>query len=177
MEASDNCTGRNPWPTWVSFATTSSALPAVVLGYRSLWRGRRSKLPLWGGLWLVLATLSRRFICARCPYYGEYCSTLFGKVTPLIWRRDQRPLTAGGFLWDLVLAPALFILPAPDAYRISKRYLLAYLSAWALFLVIMHRLGCRRCPLDMCPFNPSRPRGMGVERGDARGAAARRPAA
>lgn len=144
---------ESPWPPWVSFVTTASALPAVALGTASLWRGGRRKLPLWGGLWLALTTVSRRHICARCPYYGEYCSTLFGKLTPLMWPRSDEPLSTRGFYWDVALAPPLFALPAPEAYRISKRFFLAYLAAWALFLGTLNGLGCRRCPLAMCPFN------------------------
>ncbi len=159
METGRNDAPENPWPRWVSSVTTAAALPAMALGSYVLWRGRRAKLPLWVGSWGALMTVSRRYICARCPYYGEYCSTLFGKMTPIIWRRSERPLNTRGFYWDIALAPVLIGLPAPDAYRLSKRCLLAYLSTWALFLGTLHRLGCRRCPLDMCPFNPARPGG------------------
>ncbi|MBC7231310.1 MAG: hypothetical protein H5T74_13080 [Actinobacteria bacterium] len=155
----EECRGtepRSPWPPWVSFLTTASALPAAALGTVSLWRGGRGKLLPWAGAWGLLTTVSRRYICARCPYYGEHCSTLFGRLTPLMWERDERLLTTRSFYWDIALAPILFVLPAPDAYRVSKRLFIAYLAAWALFLGTLHTLGCRRCPLTVCPFNPSR---------------------
>ncbi len=141
----------NPWPGYVSFATTFSALPAAALGTRALRRGSRIKLPLYGAAWAALTTVARRDICARCPYYGEYCSTLFGKITPLIWPRSDKPLVKQGFYWDLALLPLLFILPLPEVWHDSEAGLAAYLAAWGLFLAAMYELACRRCPLEACP--------------------------
>jgi hypothetical protein len=141
----------NPWPKYVSFITTSSALPASALAWRALLREKRHKLPIYGGLWLALATVARRDICARCPYYGEHCSTLFGKITPLMWPRSDKPMTTQGFYWDLALLPAIFLYPLPEIWRGSKGSFAAYLAAWGLYLATMYNLACKRCPLEACP--------------------------
>jgi hypothetical protein len=151
MEGQTAAAPANPWPEYVSFITTSSALPAAAIATRALLRQSRKKLPVYGLLWTALATVARRDICARCPYYGEYCSTLFGKITSLMMPRSDKPLTRQGFYWDLVLLPAIFIYPVPEIWRSSKRPFAAYLSAWALYLATMYGLACRRCPLEACP--------------------------
>jgi hypothetical protein len=156
MEEKARCAGvglANPWPKPVSFITTGSALPASALALRALLKENRRKLPIYGGLWAALATVARRDICARCPYYGEYCSTLFGKVTPLMFPRSDKPLTTQGFYWDLALLPAIFLYPVPEVFRVSKRLFAAYLAAWALYLTTMYNLACKRCPLEACPVN------------------------
>lgn len=141
----------NPWPVYVSFATTASALPAAALAVHALFKEKPRKLPVYGALWTALATISRKDICARCPYYGEYCSTLFGKITPLMFPHSDKPLTTQGFYWDLALLPALFLYPMPEIFRTSRRLLAAHFAAWALYLVTMYNLACKRCPLEACP--------------------------
>ncbi|MBN2028068.1 MAG: hypothetical protein JW854_15065 [Actinobacteria bacterium] len=151
MEYQAETAPPNPWPDYVAFITTGSALPAGAIAFRALLRERRRKLPLYGLFWTALTTLARRDICARCPYYGEYCSTLFGKITALMWPRSDKPLARQGFYWDLVLLPVIFIYPVPEIWRGSKRLFAAYLATWALFLSAMYGLACRRCPLEACP--------------------------
>jgi hypothetical protein len=147
---------EHPWPTSTAFITTGSILPISAIGTYALLKGNRRKLLLWGMLWGALTTVSRREICARCPYYGEYCSTLMGKITPLMWPRSDKPLTTQGFYWDIALAPALLLYPMPQVHRHSRQLLAAYLAAWILYLATMYNLACKRCPLTMCPFNPNR---------------------
>ncbi|MEW6554544.1 MAG: hypothetical protein AB1384_09685 [Actinomycetota bacterium] len=154
METERGGTGEpaaNPWPTYVSFVTTGSTLPALTLGLRSLLEKNPRKLPGYGILWAALATISRKDICARCPYYGEYCSTLFGKITPLVFPHSDKPMTTRGFYWDLALLPALFLYPIPEINRSSRKRLVAYIVSWAVFLAAMYSLACRRCPLEACP--------------------------
>jgi hypothetical protein len=141
----------NPWPVYVSFVTTASALPAAALAVHALLREKPCKLPVYGALWAALATVSRKDICAHCPYYGQYCSTLFGKITPLMFPHSDKPLTTQGFYWDIALLPALLLYPVPEIFRASRRLLAAHLAAWALYLVTMYTLACRRCPLEACP--------------------------
>jgi len=151
MESQEGTAPPNPWPQYVSIVTTASALPSGAIALKALLRENRRKLPVYGLLWTALTTVARRDICARCPYYGEYCSTLFGKITALMWPRSDKPLTRQGFYWDLVLLPAIFIYPAPEIWRGSSRLFAAYLAALALFLSAMYTLACRRCPLEACP--------------------------
>lgn len=154
MEESEGRTAGepvNPWPRHVSFITTASALPPAVIAIRTLMKESPRKLPIYGGLWAALTTVSRRDICARCPYYGEYCSTLYGKITALMFPRSDKAMTTQGFYWDLVLLPAIFLYPLPQVYRRSKRLLAGYLAAWTLFLSVMYNMACKRCPLEACP--------------------------
>ena len=147
----DEALPANPWPKHVSFITTGSALPAAAMALHALLRENPRRLPVYGGLWAALTTVARRDICARCPYYGEYCSTLFGRITPLMWRRSDNAMTTQGFYWDLILLPAIFLYAAPEVWRRSRRFFAAYMAAWAFYLTIMYRLACRRCPLEACP--------------------------
>ena len=111
MEYKTETTPPNPWPDYVAFITTGSALPAGAIAFQALLRQSRRKLPVYGLLWTALTTVARRDICAHCPYYGEYCSTLFGKITALMWPRSDKPLARQGFYWDLILLPAIFVYP------------------------------------------------------------------
>lgn len=142
---------ENPWPPYVAFVTTASALPAAVLAVGALLKEKPRKLPVYGALWAALATISRKDICAHCPYYGEYCSTLFGKITPLMFPHSDKPLTTQGFYWDIALMPALFLYPVPEIFNASKRLLAAHLAAWTIYLFTMYNLACKRCPLEACP--------------------------
>jgi hypothetical protein len=141
----------NPWPRHVSFITTASALPSVAIAFYALAKQNPRKLLLYSGLWAALTTVARRDICARCPYYGEYCSTLFGKTTALMFPPSEKPMTTQGFYWDLTLLPLLFAYPLPDIQRRSKLLLAAYIKAWLLFLAAMYNLACKKCPLEACP--------------------------
>jgi len=51
-----------------------------------------------------MTTAWRRFVCARCRYYGQKCSTLLGIMTARMMPRDE----------GKALGPILFMwLPAP----------------------------------------------------------------
>jgi hypothetical protein len=76
---------------------------------------------------------------------------LFGKITPLMWPRSDKPLARQGFYWDIALLPAIFIYPLPEIWRGSMGISAAYLAAWLLFLATMYNLACKRCPLEACP--------------------------
>ncbi len=148
----------NPWPKSTSFAVTGALAIPGIMGIYALAKKAPRRLPLQVSLWVALTTALRRVICARCDYYGEYCSTLMGKWTALFLERDNQPLEAAGFYWDAILGACIILYPLPQAAKVSWRFAVIYLFSWAAALTLFNLLACRVCPIQACPM-PGRGRG------------------
>ncbi|MFP4475704.1 MAG: hypothetical protein ACLFOY_09080 [Desulfatibacillaceae bacterium] len=147
-----HCPRKAPWAPWVGWITTLMFLPlvavaVVVLAQTSVW-----KLLVWLlVLWALLVPL-RYFVCARCPYYGDYCSSLFGKTTPFVFRKQHGSMKVG--LWmDVVAVAILFVLPIPDMFRYGGiATLMLWLALFGMAFLILFRVACRPCPFTFCPI-------------------------
>jgi hypothetical protein len=146
------CPKEPPWPAWVAYASTFLFLPVVVMALVVLAQTSVWKLLGWLLiLWAFLVPL-RLLVCARCPYYGQSCPTLFGKLTARIFPKKQGSMVLG--LWlDVAAILALFALPLPDMLRYGG---VGALFLWILlftgaFLAIA-KTACARCPLTFCPI-------------------------
>lgn len=146
---------ENPWPPWLSFATMASAMAAWTAGLVELARNRSWKLLVFIVTLVVAATTARKELCARCPYYGRYCTMLIGKWTALLYERSEKPLTTACFLWDGMTGGLLFMLPIPEVLEGSLWTRLCYLASVASFFSLSMRYSCRRCRTDICPVNIS----------------------
>ncbi len=150
----------NPWPASTSFTVTGALAIPGIMGIYALAKKAPRRLPLQLSFWVALTTALRRFICARCDYYGEYCSTLMGKWTALFLERESEPLETAGFYWDAILGACIILYPLPQAFKISWKFAVVYLASWVAALALFNQLACSICPIQACPM-PGRGRGRG----------------
>lgn len=143
----------NPWPKWLSFVTMGLALKIWAIGLYALIRENPRRLPAYVGFLVAGATVARRELCARCPYYGEYCTMLIGKWTAVLYEpRDEAPTTIS-YLLDGFIGGSTFLYPLPEVSRRSWKLLAFYLAIAAAFAVVSLSFSCRRCPMEGCPLN------------------------
>ena len=150
---SSECKPANPWPKSQSFITMGTATAAWLLGLYAIAREKPKKLPAYLAASIVIMTISRKALCARCPFYGKNCSMLIGKWAPLLYERSDKPLTRWSFIQDGLVGNFLFTYPLPELWKRSPRLFLAYQVALQSFLGIAVFRGCTRCPLEVCPVN------------------------
>ena len=104
----------------------------VAIGTVAIARQKPLKLLLYLPAVVGFMTWWRRFVCARCRYYGEACSTLLGIWTSSIMPRDEeRALDRETMLADLAILGVLALAPLPQLRR-RPRLAVLYLVATAL---------------------------------------------
>ena len=97
-------------------------------------------------------TVWRRFICARCRYYGRQCSTMMGITTSLMMPRDEsKPLDREAMIADFTYIGALVLFPMPQVFKRARLAALYLLSAAAALGAIQFN-ACGRCENDFCPM-------------------------
>ena len=148
-------TTESPWPPGTGTKTTVLfGLPAV-LGTWALLRKAPRRLPLYVGLWLAIMTVARKYVCCRCDYYGQECSTLMGKWTAMIYEKDEEnPLTTEAFYMDFALIGASVLFPLPQVRKMGKFYLLLYIAAALGSSLAVRQMACKYCPNAVCFMNP-----------------------
>lgn len=147
------CPKQSPWPKWVRWVTTLPILPMTALGIYILARTDTVKLIIWLTVLAVFAVPLRYLVCARCPYYGQPCSTTMGKIVPLLFnKQDGKPMKFG--LWlDVISFTLLFLLPIPEAYELGGMILaVVWAGVLLLFFLLLSHFACTVCPLTFCPI-------------------------
>ena len=101
---------------------------------------------------VAFLTVWRRFICARCRYYGQECSTLLGLTTARMMPPDEsKPLDRNAMIADFTLISLLSLLPLPQVFREFKLALL-YVTSLASALASILLNACWRCGNRFCPM-------------------------
>ena len=115
----DGCSvpAKPPWHPVVSRISTIPFAVQFALAVYILYRGNIPLLAVWIAVFFVLLIPLRYLVCARCPYYGQYCSTTFGKMTPFFFKKQEGGSMAPGLYLDVVLMTALFVIPILPAWR------------------------------------------------------------
>jgi len=147
------CPTQAPWRPRVSAVTGLPFVPIAALALFVLAHTSIPKLLLWAALLAVFAYPLRYLVCARCPYYGQRCSSTFGvAVTRMFKKQEGKSMRAG--LWlDVVMFALLLLIPLPDMWRWGGALLtLAWLAAFFLFFTVLTRMACSVCPLAFCPI-------------------------
>jgi hypothetical protein len=147
------CPPKSPWPKYSAVITfipwpVISGLAVYILFNTSL-----VMLGVWLAAFLLFFVPLRYLVCVRCPYYGQNCSTIMGRLVPLMFKqRPGKPLAIG--LWlDIVFFAVLSIIPLPYAWQLGGLALTAlWLAVFAAFLVSLGVFGCRYCPFTYCPI-------------------------
>jgi hypothetical protein len=146
---------ESPWPPGTATRTTALfGLPAV-LGIWALLRKAPRRLPVYMALWVVIMTVVRKYVCCRCDYYGQECSTLMGKWTAMIYEKDEEhPLTTEAFYLDFALIGASVLFPLPQVKKMGFFYLLLYVAAALGSSLAVRQMACKYCPNVVCFMNP-----------------------
>ncbi|ABW67116.1 hypothetical protein [Desulfosudis oleivorans] len=147
------CPPDPPWPKYVAFITFLPWPVIVGMALYILWHTSRVMLDVWLTAFFLFFVPLRYLICAPCPYYGKNCSTIMGRLVPLMFaQRPGTPLAIG--LWlDIVSFAVLSIIPLPYAWRLGGAPLTGlWLAVFATALVSLGALGCRYCPFTYCPI-------------------------
>ena len=99
------CPSSPPWPSWVS---RISGLPFIlILGLASyfLYQSNTITLLVWLAGFFVFVVPLRYLICARCPYYGKDCSSSFGRLVPLMFKKQDGKSMRLGLWLDVAFLP------------------------------------------------------------------------
>ncbi len=149
-------TGRPPKSPWPKYSAVITFIPwpvIVGLAVYILFNTSRVMLGVWLAAFLLFAIPLRYLICAPCPYYGQNCSTIMGRLVPLMFKnRPGKPLAVG--LWlDIVSFAVLSIIPLPYAWLLGGPGLtVLWITVFAVFLASLGVFGCFYCPFTYCPI-------------------------
>lgn len=147
------CPKEPPWHPRVSTITGLPFIPIVALAVFVLAQTSVTKLVLWTGLLVVFAYPLRYLVCARCPYYGQKCSSGFGTAVPRMFRKQEGKSMIPGLWLDVLLFALLLLIPLPDMWRWGGGLMaLAWLAAFFLFFAVLTRTACSVCPFTFCPI-------------------------
>jgi hypothetical protein len=147
------CPGKSPWHPRVSMITGLPFVPIVFLAVHVLAHTSIPKLILWIGLLLIFAYPLRYLVCARCPYYGQKCSSGFGTAVPRMFKKQEGKSMLTGLWLDVVMFGLLLLIPLPDMWRWGGVLMtLAWLASFFLFFAVLTRMACSVCPFTFCPI-------------------------
>ncbi len=147
------CPSRAPWSPRVSTLTSLTFIPIILLAFYILAQASVFKLFIWLLLFAIFAYPLRYLICARCPYYGQSCSTLYGRTVPRMFKKQEGKSMVLGLWLDVVFFLVLFLTPLPEVWRVGGfPMLLLWVGAFALMFGTVSRIACTVCPLTFCPI-------------------------
>jgi len=148
------CPKHSPWGRYTGILTGIPMTLIAVLAVYILGKTSFMALAVWLVLLFIFAVPLRYLICARCPYYGQPCSTMMGVLVPRIFKKQEGKSMVPGLWLDVVFFLLLFFIPLPYAWRgFGWPGALIWVNA-ILFGFLLHtRFGCARCPFTFCPFN------------------------
>jgi hypothetical protein len=157
--AEEPCAGRAGDETWnITDAVVNQALMGVMtaVGAVAIARYRARKLLIYIPAVVAFLTWWRRYVCARCQYYGRECSTLLGVATARMMPRDETAhLDRRVMSVDLAMIGALALMPVRQVLK-SPVLALAYLLSGAAGLSRVLLKSCGVCGNEFCPMKDLR---------------------
>jgi hypothetical protein len=149
------CPAIAPWGRYAGILTGIPMILIAVLAVYILGKTSFTALVVWLLLLFVFAVPLRYLICARCPYYGQPCSTMVGVLIPRMFKKKQEGKSMVIGLWlDVAFFLLLFFIPLPYAWRgFGWPGALIWVNAIIFGFSIHTRFGCARCPFTFCPIN------------------------
>jgi hypothetical protein len=143
---------RSPWDRNSAIVNQVLMGIPVVIGATAIARYRPRKLAYYLPGVVLLVTAWRRYVCARCQYYGKECSTLLGIATARMMPRDvEKPLDRNTMVADFAFIGVLALVPLPQVRKRRRLAVLYLLSLAAFFFAILFN-ACGRCGNEFCPM-------------------------
>ena len=106
-----HCPNDPPWHPRVSKITAIPILLFFAVGLFGVFQLGYGFLLIW----LILVGIKvygiRYLVCARCPYYGKNCSSFFGKLVPLLHKKQENKSMVIGLWIDTLFWGILFLFP------------------------------------------------------------------
>lgn len=147
------CPKRAPWDPRVSKLSGLPFIPMIALACYILASTSIAALAVWLILLAVFFVPLRYLVCARCPYYGQDCSTSMGKSVPKMFKKQEGKSMKLGLWLDVVMLILLFGIPMPLAWQLGGGWLTAaWLAVCFLVFAVLTRLACTACPFTFCPI-------------------------
>jgi len=144
---------KAPWSPWVGRLTTLPFVVMFCLGFFILFNTSTITLIVWLAVVVLSIVPGRYFLCARCPYYGQNCSTRFGRLVPYLFKKIEGKSMKAGLWLDLTEMFLLFVIPLPFAWRLGGIVLLLFwIGANFLSFGALTRIACPSCDLSFCPI-------------------------
>ena len=147
------CPGTSPWARHTGILTGIPMIFITVLAVYILGKTNITALVLWLLLLFSFAVPLRYLICARCPYYGQPCSTMVGVLIPRLFKKQEGKSMVTGLWLDVLFFLLLFVIPLPYAWlNFGWPVTLLWVNAVILGALALTRFGCARCPFAFCPI-------------------------
>ena len=148
-----SCPKLSPWPLRSALISGVMLLAVFGVGAYVLYQVSLLRLLIWLLAAGIFALPLRYLVCARCPYYGQSCSTVAGKIVPLIFAKQEFRSMKLGLWMDVVMGLFLFAFPFADMWAYGGWM---GVSLWIVLVIlvflILSRVGCNRCPFTFCPI-------------------------
>jgi len=143
---------ESPWDTRSAMINQALLGAPELIGTLAIARYKPRKLLLFLPAAIGFVTAWRRFVCGRCQYYGETCSTMLGIMTARMMPPDEsKPLDRNVMILDFTFLGTLWLLPLPQVFK--KKWLgLLYAASVAACLGAVMTNACGRCGNDFCPM-------------------------
>ena len=147
------CPRTSPWPAGTNWTMRLMFVPVIVTPVYILAQTNLLKLGLWLLLFGLFAYPLRYLVCARCPYYGQPCSTDLGKIVPRMFKKQEGKSMRLGLWLDVVSFVLLFVLPLPEVWRWGGvPTILLWCGMFVALFLVMTKVACSPCPLTFCPI-------------------------
>jgi hypothetical protein len=142
----------SPWDTASAVRNQVLMSLPVAVGALALWKYRARKLLVYVPAAVYFMTGWRKYICARCQYYGTECSTMLGVATARMMPRDEtKQLDRNAMTADLAYIGALVALPLRQVLK-SPRLAAIYFAASIGGMASVLFTSCGRCGNEFCPM-------------------------
>jgi len=137
----------------ISRLTTIPFAIMFMLGVYILAGGSSLRLIIWFGVVVFSIVPGRYLLCARCPYYGQHCSTGFGRLVPYLFKKVEGKSMKPGLWLDLTEMILLFVIPLPDAWQKGGAAMLGlWIGVNLLSFGALTLLACPSCSFVFCPI-------------------------
>jgi hypothetical protein len=137
----------------VSKITSLLFIPMIVLAVYVLAHASITRLAVWLVIFGLFAYPLRYLVCARCPYYGQPCSTNLGRIVPHLFKKQEGKSMKAGLWLDVVCFAVLLLFPLPDVWKMGGIGLtLLWFGSFFLMAAVLTRLACSVCPFTFCPI-------------------------
>lgn len=152
MQDGVTCPRISPWGHHVGILTGIPLILMTILAVYILGKTSNMALIVWLLLLFVFAVPLRYLICARCPYYGQPCSTVVGVLIPRLFNKQEGKSMVLGLWLDVAFFLLLFLIPLPYAWNgLGWPMALLWINAIVIGFLVLTRFGCTRCPFTFCP--------------------------